>query len=84
MGTGTCSPFCCTTCWWISDEKATGELLTAIRRSGLDIQGTLSDWGAPNLNVFNRTAPLEEIAHLLAGLYRGEFISPEAQAIILN
>ena len=54
-----------------SDEKATGELLTAIRRSGLDIQGTLSDWGAPNLDLSNRTAPLEQIADTAGGALPG-------------
>ncbi len=67
-----------------SDEKATGELLTYIRRSGLDIKGTLSEWGAPDVDVFNRTAPLEEIAQLFAGLYRGNLISPEARQMILD
>lgn len=68
----------------ISDEKATTDLLTYIRQSGLDIPATLSEWGAPHVDVFNRTAPLEEIAHLLGGLHQGNFISPEARRILLD
>lgn len=68
----------------ISDEKATDELLAYIRRSGLDVNATLANWGAPNVNIYGRAAPLEEIAALLAGLYRGDFISPQARQIILD
>ena len=67
-----------------SDEKATTEMLDYIRQSGLDIQTTLSDWGAAHMDVFNRTAPLEEIASLLAGLYQGKLVPPEARRIILD
>ena len=56
----------------VSDEAATSNLLDYIRQSGLNIPTTLSDWDSPNVNVFNRAAPLDEIAHLLAGtLSRG-------------
>ena len=67
-----------------SDEKATTEMLDYIRQSGLDIQTTLSDWGAAHMDVFNRTAPLEEIASLLASLYQGKLVPPEARRIILD
>ena len=67
-----------------SDELATSNLLDYIRQSGLDINATLSRWGAPHVNVFNRAAPLEEIAHLMAGLYQGDFISSQARHIILD
>jgi hypothetical protein len=67
-----------------SDEKATTELLDYIRRSGLDINATLTVWGAPHVNIFNRNAPLDEIAHLMAGLYQGEFIPSQARQIILD
>jgi beta-lactamase class A len=68
----------------ISDELATIDLLDYIRQSGLDINATLSQWGAADVNVFNRTAPLEEIAALFAGLYNGDLLSPEARRIILD
>ncbi len=68
----------------ISDEKATTDLLAYIRQSGLDIPATLSEWGAAHVDVFNRTAPLEEIASLLAGLYQGQLVPPEARRIILD
>jgi len=67
-----------------SDEKAATEMLDYIRQSGLDINATLSNWGASHVDVFNRTAPLEEIASLLAGLYQGRLVSPEARRIILD
>lgn len=67
-----------------SDEKATTELLDYIRQSGLDINAILANWGAPHVDVFNRAAPLEEIAHLMAGLYQGDFISSQARQIILG
>jgi len=67
-----------------SDEKATESLLEYVRQSGMDITATLSEWGAPNVNVFRRTAPLDEVAHLLAGLYQGEFVQPQARQIILD
>jgi hypothetical protein len=67
-----------------SDELATTDLLDYIRQSGLDINATLSDWGAAHVDVFNRTAPLEEIATLFAGLYKGDLVSPEAQRILLD
>lgn len=67
-----------------SDEKAATEMLDYIRRSGLDINATLANWGASHVDVFNRTAPLEEIASLLAGLYQGKLVPPEARRIILD
>jgi beta-lactamase class A len=67
-----------------SDEKATEDLLEYIRFSGLNISSALADWGAPNVNVFRRTAPLDEIAHLFAGLYEGDFIEPQARQMILD
>jgi hypothetical protein len=67
-----------------SDELATTDLLDYIRQSGLDINATLSKWGAARVDVFNRTAPLEEVATLFAGLYNGDLISPEARRIILG
>jgi len=68
----------------VSDEKATEDLLEYIRASRLNIPATLNDWGAPNVNVFSRLAPLDEVARLLAGLYRGGFIQPHAREIILK
>jgi hypothetical protein len=67
-----------------SDELATSNLLDYIRQSGLDINAILAGWGAPHVDVFNRAAPLEEIAHLMAGLYRGDFISSQARQIVLG
>lgn len=67
-----------------SDEKATESLLEYIRFSGFNISSALAEWGAPNVNVFRRTAPLDEIAYLLAGLYQGDFISPQARQMILD
>lgn len=67
-----------------SDEEATAALLEYIRQSGFNIPATLSKWGAPNVNVFTRAAPLDEIAHLMAGLYQGEFVSSQARQIILE
>ncbi len=67
-----------------SDEKAAESLLEYVRQSGLNIANTLSEWGAPNVNVFRRAAPLDEIARLFAGLYQGEFIQPEARQMILD
>lgn len=68
----------------ISDEAATTNLLDYIRQSDLDINATLANWGAPHVDVFNRAAPLDEIATLFAGLYKGDLISPEARRIILD
>lgn len=67
-----------------SDELATSNLLDYIRQSGLDVTATLAGWGAPHVDVFKRAAPLEEIAHLMAGLYQGDFISSQARQIILG
>ncbi len=67
-----------------SDEKATEELLEYIRSSGLNITSALTEWGAPTVNVFRRAAPLDEIARLMAGLYKGEFLSKQAREIILD
>lgn len=67
-----------------SDEKATEDLLEYIRFSGFNISPTLTEWGAPNVNVYRRTAPLDEIARLFAGLYDGEFIQPQARQMILD
>lgn len=67
-----------------SDELATTDLLTYIRQSGLDINATLIAWGGAHVDVFKRTAPLQEIAALFAGLYNGDLVSPEARRIILN
>ena len=67
-----------------SDEKATEDLLEYIRFSGFNISSTLAEWGAPNVNVYRRTAPLDEIVHLFAGLYQGEFIEPQARQMILD
>ncbi|MBW7919805.1 MAG: serine hydrolase [Anaerolineales bacterium] len=68
----------------VSDEKATEDLLEYIRASRLNIPAMLDDWGAPNVNVSSRLAPLDEVARLLAGLYRGGFIQPQAREIILK
>ncbi|MFZ5855858.1 MAG: serine hydrolase [Chloroflexota bacterium] len=67
-----------------SDEKATEDLFEYVRQSGLNIPTTLSEWGAPNVNLSRRTAPLDEIAHLLAGLYQGEFLQPQGRQMILD
>ncbi|MBI5933328.1 MAG: serine hydrolase [Chloroflexi bacterium] len=67
-----------------SDEKATEDLLEYIRFSGFNISSTLAKWGAPNVNVYRRTAPLSEIAHLFAGLYQGDFIEPQAREMLLD
>lgn len=67
-----------------SDEQAAANLLEYIRTSGFNIPAALADWGVPNINVYHRTAPLNEIAHLFAGLYQGEFIQPHARQMILE
>jgi len=67
-----------------SEEEAAASLLDTIRKSGLNVNATLADWGAAHVDVFNRVAPLEEIAHLMAGLYQGDFVSPQARQIILD
>jgi len=59
-------------------------LLTTIRRSGLDIKATLAEWGAADMDIFNRTTPLEQLANLMTELYRGEFLSSEARRLILD
>lgn len=67
-----------------SDEVAAANLLDYIRNSGFNIPSTLAEWGAPNVNVYRRTAPLNEMARLFAGLYQGEFIQPAARRMILD
>ncbi|MEW5830394.1 MAG: serine hydrolase, partial [Chloroflexota bacterium] len=67
-----------------SEEDATASLLDYLRQSGMDIPATLSAWGAPATDVFNRTSTVEEIAVLLSGLYRGDLLAPEARRIILD
>ena len=67
-----------------SEEQATATLLTALRRSDLDVAGTLAAWGAPRTDVYTRYAPPEEIARLFVGLYRGAWLGPQARRLLLT
>jgi hypothetical protein len=67
-----------------SEEDATTSLLDYIRQSGINIPATLTTWGAPATDVFNRVSTVEEITVLLSGLYQGDILAPEARQIILD
>ncbi|MFH2103586.1 MAG: serine hydrolase [Chloroflexota bacterium] len=67
-----------------SEEEATSTLLSYIRRSGVNERSLLSQWGVGRINLDLRTAPLEEIAELLNGLHRCEWLSPTACRYILD
>jgi len=67
-----------------SDEAATDALGKKLDSSGLNLYSILNGWGITNTLLFKRFSTSEEIALMLEGLYRRDWIASEGREVLLT
>lgn len=67
-----------------SEEAATSSLGELLDKSGMGVYTVLNSWEVYHTYIFKRFSTSEDIALILEGLYKGNFIAPEGRNVILK